>query len=171
MSSIKEIEERRKRLLALGAQIQREEDMTRMLQLVQQMEQEAKELEDVAEVFQAKMSAQAKTPKGGFEVVLTPEQRTRVMKETGVSMTTVFIEDPSGNMNRSMPSARPAEIEAEALRQAKLRQVQGKARDEARLAVERQLHELEIQHEPNAEAVAKLRQDPKFKALLDFGKK
>ena len=171
MSSIKEIEERRARLIALGEKIGREEDMNKMLELAQQMEREAKELEGVAEVFDARMRTQSKTPKGGFEVVLTPDQRARIMKETGVSMMTVFIEDPGGSLNKTMPMARPAEIEAEAMRQAKARQSDSKARDEAKLAAERQLHELESQHELNAEAVAKLRQDPKFKAIMNFDKK
>jgi hypothetical protein len=171
MASIKEIEERQKRLTELGQRIGKEEDLTKMLELVQQAEQQAKELEAIATVFDAQMRGQAKTPKGGTEVVLTPEQRARIMKETGVTMMTVVIEDPSGTVNQGMPSTRPAAIEAEALRQARERQVQGRAKEEAKIAVERQLHEVEIQHELNAEAVAQLRQDPKFNAVFNFDKK
>jgi hypothetical protein len=171
MSSIKEIEERRARLLALGQRIGREEDLNKMLELAQQMEIEAKELEGVAELFEAKMRQQAREPKGGFEVVLTPEQRARVAKETGVQMMTVFIADPGGQLNQTMPLKRPADIEAEALKQAKASQAESKARDEARAAAERQLHEVETMHELNADAIARMKQDPKVKEILNFDRK
>jgi hypothetical protein len=169
--SLKEIEERQKRLLAMGEQIRREEDMNKMLEIAQRMEQEAKELQGIAEVFNARMQTQSKVAKGGFEVVLTPEQRSRIMKETGVTMMTVFIDDPGGQLNKSMPGADPKAIEAEALRQAREKQGKQKAKETARVAVENQLSELETQHELNAEAVAKLRQDPAFKAAINFDKK
>lgn len=172
MASIKEIEERQKRLLELGDRIRREEDLNRMLEMCQQAEHEARELEEVAVAFDQQMRKQSKTPpKGGVEVVLTPDQRARILKETGVSMMTVVIEDASGNFSKAMPETLPPLIEAEALRQARSKKGVDEAKQNAKLAIERQLTELEGYHELNAEAVAKLRQDPKFLAAIDVDKK
>ena len=172
MASIKEIEERQKRLLELGDRIRKEEDLNKMLEMCQQAEQQAKELEEVAVAFDQQMRKQTKAPpKGGVEVVLTPDQRARILKETGVSMMTVVIDDPAGHFNKAMPDTLPPVIEAEALRQARELATRGQAQEAARVAAERQLTELEGYHELNAEQVAKLRQDPRFLAALGLDKK
>jgi hypothetical protein len=172
MASIKEIEERQKRLLELGERIRKEEDLNRMLEMCQQAEQQARELEEVAVAFDQQMRKQAKEPpKGGVEVVLTPDQRARILKETGVSMMTVVIDDPNGNFMKLMPETLPPVIEAEALRQARARKGVDEAKQESKVAIERQLTELEGYHELNAEEVAKLRKDPKFLAALGLDKK
>lgn len=167
MSSLKEIEERQKRMYQLIDQMTAEEDMTRMLQLVQLIENEAKELEAAGMAFQAKMDKQTGKPqRSGFEVVLTHEQRSRILKATGVTMDTVIIKDSSGSLNQAMPTTAPAEIEAEAMRQAKARKIDGEARGQARVQAERQLAELENQGPLFAEQVARLKQDPRFREIL-----
>src|SRR5262249_13971503 len=94
-------------------------------------------------------------------------QRAKINKETGVTMMTVFIADPGGSLNKTMPYAKPQDIEAEALRQAKERMAEGKARDQAKVAIQNQLREVETQHELNAEMVAKLRADPANQSIFD----
>src|SRR5262245_1338455 len=108
MSTLKEIEERQKRMYQLIDQMVAEEDLTRMLQIVQRLESEAKLLEAAGLAFQAKMDKQFPKPRpSGFEVVLTPEQRSRILKATGVNMDTVLVPDNSGALNKGMPQTHP----------------------------------------------------------------
>src|SRR5215831_653827 len=103
MPTIKDIEERQKQLMALHDELQREEDMTRYLQIVQRMENAARELEAMAVALDSELTRRQKRSKGQIEVVLTPEQRAKVQRETGVSLNTVLIDDPGGHMNALMP--------------------------------------------------------------------
>jgi len=172
MSSLKEIEERQKRMYKLIDQMTAEEDLNRMLQTVQLLEQEAKELEAAAMAFQDKMTKQyPKPPKGAFEVVLTGDQRQRILKATGVAMTTVLVDDKSGSMNSAMPSTQPAVIEAIALRQANEKKVREEAEIAARAALERQLRELEEVNELVAEQVAIKKRDPVFRQQMGLDPK
>lgn len=167
MSSLKEIEERQQRMYRLIDQMVVEEDMTKMLQIVQVLEQEAKDLQAAGEAFQAKMDKQYGKPRRpGFEVVLTPEQRARIMKATGVAMTTVFIQDQSGALNASMPQTDPDRIERIAMQQAGEKKLFEEAAVKARNEVERLLRELEAQGPLVAEQVQLLRNDPKFREQM-----
>src|SRR5215471_1822688 len=167
MPTIKDIEERQKQLMAMFEELQREEDMTRYLQIVQRMEMAAKELEAMAIALESELAKRQKRVQGQIEVVLTHEQRSKVLRDTGVSMTTVLIDDPAGNLSASMPAARPADIEKEALRQATRIKLEREARDKARRDMEKQLAELEQQGPLMADTVSRLRQDPKVKAILE----
>jgi hypothetical protein len=167
MPTIKDIEERQKRLMAMFEALQREEDMTRYLQIVQQMEQEARDLESTALAFEAEATKRQRRATGFIEVLLTNDQRTKVLRETGINMTTVLISDPGGEVNASMPGARPEDIEKEALRQATKTKLDREARERARMELERQLDELAGQNELVAAQVAKVREDPKVRAILD----
>lgn len=166
MPSMKDIDERKTRLLAMTEQLQREDDMTRFLTLVQEMEKLGQELQSVTLAFEAEMKQKERRARGQVEVVLTPEQRARIQRETGVSMTTVLIADSGGEINASMPTQRPAQIESEAIRQAKAQKTARDARENARMQLERQLHELESQGELMAERVAEVRERPEIKAIL-----
>jgi DNA polymerase III alpha subunit len=172
MSSLKEIEERQQRMYQLIDKMVAEEDMTIMLQTVQLIEAEARALEAAAMAFQAKMTKESGKPAtGGFEVVLTPEQRARILKATGVNMETVFVEDLTGSLNVTMPQTHPAQIEAIALKQAWTKAYDKMAADAGRAQVERQLMELEAQNELVAAEVAKLRQDPRFREAIGLDPK
>ena len=167
MASMKDIDERKNRLLALIDALQREEDMTRYLTIAQEMEKVAAELDSVAAAFGAEMRGKEKRFVGAVEVQLTPEQRARVQRETGATMTTVLLPDPSGAINARMIFAQPAEIEAEALKQARAAKMEREARENARMQLERQLRELEEQNELMAEKVAELRRQPEIRAILN----
>jgi DNA polymerase III alpha subunit len=167
MPSMKDIDERKNRLLAMMAELQREEDMTKFLSLAQEMEKVGKELEAATVAFAAEMKGKEKHTHGFVEVVLTPEQRARVHRETGVSMTTVQIDDPGGDVNAAMPTNRPERIEREAIRQAKAQKVEREARENARMTLDRELRDLESQGELMAQQVAELRERPEIKAILN----
>jgi hypothetical protein len=172
MSSLKEINDRQQRMFKLIDQMTAEEDMTKMLQIVQQLEQEAKELETTALAFQAKMEKQYGKPRRPmFEVVLTPEQRQRILKETGVNMTTVWIEDAGGGLNAAMPTTEPGHIEAEALRQARMMKATEPAKAQARKQIADALAEIEAAGPLHADVANQVRNAPWFKDITNFDKK
>jgi ABC-type ATPase with predicted acetyltransferase domain len=166
MPSMKDIDERKARLLAMMEQLKNEEDMTRFLTLAQEIEKVGQELQTVISAFDAEMKQKERRARGQVEVVLTPEQRARVHRETGVSMTTVLLADSGGEINASMPTRRPEQIETEAIRQARAQKASREAREGARMQLERQLRDLESQGELMAERVAEMRERPDIKAIL-----
>lgn len=136
MSSLKDIEERRDRMFKLVDAMHAQEDMTAMLQIVAQLEQEAKDLDKSIRTFQEKMEKEwGKMRRPAFEVVLTPEQRQRITRETGIQMQTVWIDDVGGGLNAAMPTTHPEQVEAEALRQARAL----KAAEPAKAAARKQI--------------------------------
>ncbi len=172
MSTLKEIEQRQERMYKLIDQMNAQEDMNAMLQIVQQLEQEAKELESAALAFQAKMEKQyGKSRRGSIEVVLTPEQRQKVKRETGIDMTSVIIDDQSGVLNTAMPITLPPAIEAEALRQAHAMKAEKPAKEAAKKQVEEALAEIEALSPMHAELVAKVKADPRFQDAINVDKK
>jgi hypothetical protein len=171
MPSLKDIEERQERLQAKAMSLINETDGQRIMELAEEMRREALELEDVALAFEAEMAAGSRQARGAFEVVLTPAQRQRVKTETGVTMESVLIDDPSGALNAAMVETRPELIEIEALRQARERAQTEPAKAAARELAENLLADIEAQGEAFAEQVRELRQDPKFQQIMDFDKK
>jgi hypothetical protein len=172
MSTLKEIEERQQRMYRLIDQMYAEEDMNKMLQVVQQLEKEAYDLQDVALAFQAKMEKQhGKAKVGRFEVVLTPEQRQIIMKETGIAMTTVWIDDQGGTRNQAMPVTNPQQILAEALIQAHAMKAEKPAIEAAKQKIASSIAEIEQGGPLYIEAVAKMKQDPRVAEILAVDKK
>jgi hypothetical protein len=103
--------------------------------------------------------------------VLTPDQRQRILAATGVTMESIFIDDASGMLNAAMVTTQKEAIEAVAMREAMERKAQEPAKQAARRQVNDALAALEAQGGAMAEQVAKLKQDPKFLATIDFDKK
>jgi|SoiMethySBSTD1v2_1073268.scaffolds.fasta_scaffold226412_4 hypothetical protein len=172
MSTLKEIEQRQQRMYKLIDEMNAQEDMTAMLEVVKKLEVEAQGLETALTDFEAKMEKQTpKIQRGAFEVVLTPEQRQRILKETGVDMRTVWIKDQGGARNAAMPATLPPVIEAEALKQAREQKALEPARQAAKRQVDQALDEISNQSPMHAEAVAKVKADPRFQKAIDVNKK
>jgi hypothetical protein len=167
MSTIKDIEQRRERMYQLIDQMNEEEDMTRMLQIVQLLEKEAEELQVAAVAFQAKMDkANPKSTVGRFEVVLTQEQRQVVMRETGVAMTSVWIDDQGGTRNTAMPETLPPVILEEALAQARATKARGPVMEANERKIAAAIAEIEEGGPLYHDAVAKMKQDPEVMKIL-----
>jgi hypothetical protein len=172
MSTLKEIEQRQERMYKLIDKMNAQEDMTAMLEVVKELEEEARGLENAVLGFQAKMEKETpKTRKGAFEVVLTPEQRQRILKETGVDMRTVWIQDQAGVRNAAMPLTQPEIIEAEALKQAREQKALEPAKQAAKRQVDEALAEIEALSPTHAELVARVKADPRFQDAIDVNKK
>lgn len=121
-----------------------EKDVEKIQRITGELEQEGRELEELARAFERQELAKAgPPPKGKLEVVLTPDQRARVKTLTGVDMQSVIIADEAGVLSKAMPYTRPRDIEQlainEALKQASLHDADGKMRavlDEALREIE-----------------------------------
>lgn len=170
MPSQKEVMEGFARLQEMALSILNEEDPQRIMEIGEQIRAEAEAFEALAMAFEAEMAKTAKTPGARFEVVLTDAQRQRVKSETGVTMDTVFINDPSGVLNAAMVTTHPHVIEMEALRQAREKKDVEPAKEEARRVCEESLDILESQGEAFAEQVRILREDPRFQEIMNFDK-
>ncbi len=110
-----------------------EKDVEKIQRITAELEQEGRELEELARAFERQELAKAgPPPKGKLEVVLTPDQRQRVKKLTGVDMPSVVIADEAGVLSKAMPYTQPRDIEQlainEALKQASLQSADGKMR-------------------------------------------
>ncbi len=110
-----------------------EKDVEKIQRITAELEQDGRELEELARAFERQELAKAgPPPKGQLEVVLTPEQRARVKKLTGVDMQSVVIADEAGVLSKAMPYTKPRDIEQlainEARKQASLQDADGKVR-------------------------------------------
>ena len=116
-----------------AAALAAEKDVEKIQRITEELQQEGRQLEELALAFQKQELAKAgPPPKGKLEVVLTNEQRERVKKLTGVDMKSVLIADEAGVLSKAMPYTRPRDIEQlainEARKQASLRDADGKMR-------------------------------------------
>ena len=110
-----------------------EKDVEKIQRITAELEQEGRALEELALAFERQELAKAgPPPKGKLEVVLTPDQRARVKKLTGVEMQSVVIADEAGVLSKAMPYTKPRDIEQlamnEALKQASMKDADGKMR-------------------------------------------
>ena len=97
-----------------------EKDVDKIQRITGELEQEGRELEALALAFEKQELAKAGPPPAGkLEVVLTPDQRARVKKLTGVDMASVVIPDEAGVLSKAMPHTQPRDIEALAINQAR----------------------------------------------------
>ena len=130
-----------------------EKDTEKLQRLTAELEQEGRELEELAKAFEKQELAKAgPPPKGKLEVVLTKEQRERVKKQTGVDMPSVVIADEAGVLSKAMPHTSPRDIEQlamnEARKQASLRDADGKMR----AAVDDAIRQIEQAGTPDVQA-------------------
>ncbi|MDB4967042.1 MAG: hypothetical protein JWN44_2731 [Myxococcales bacterium] len=97
-----------------------EKDVDRIQAITAELEQEGRDLEKLAKDFERQELAKAgPPPRGKLEVVLTPGQRERVKKMTGVELTSVVVGDEMGVLSKAMPSTDPRDIELIAINEAR----------------------------------------------------
>lgn len=120
----KAIEDERKALEILVESIEgaSEDDMKVLLK---EIEKTAQKIEEMCEALQAKADAIPRpesemTPEAFVEIVLTPEQRARVLEKTGIDVPSLRLEDPTSELTRNMIHVEPDYIEARAIEQAEM---------------------------------------------------
>ena len=122
-----------------------EKDVDTIQRITAELADEGRALEEMALAFQKQELAKAgPPPKGKLEVVLTPPQRERIKKLTGVDMASVVVADEAGVLAQAMPHTRPQDIERIAIAEArKLASLQN-ADGQMRATVENAIREIEL---------------------------
>lgn len=162
--SMEQLLRKQREMSTKASSLAAEKDVEKLQRLTAELEQEGRELEELALAFQKQELAKAgPPPKGKLEVVLTKEQRERVKKQTGVDMPTVLIADEAGVLSKAMPHTSPRDIEQiamnEARKQAALRDSDGKMR----AAVDDALRQIEQAGTPAVqEELERLKADPNW---------
>lgn len=136
-----------------------------------ELEAMGKELEALAKRFEAQELAKLPPSQLGYvEVQLTPDQRQRVLDETGLEMEFIRIQSDGPFMGEFMPHATPDFVERAALEEARRIVAEREGRVEAKAQFKEVMSELESQDNPDLQKqLKKLKDDPDFvgKALLD----
>ena len=118
------IENEKKALKLLTDEVQKTKDEDQRNMLMAEIQKSAQKLEAMCEELQAEADKMRPPPEERIpvnavvEVVLTKEQRQRVLEQTGVDVPSVRIPDPTGQLTKSMPTMDPVLIEESAISQA-----------------------------------------------------
>lgn len=118
------VENERKALLVLAEAVQNCSDEERPF-LMEEIKKTAEKLQALCDELQAEADKIAETlPKDEeinavVEVVLTPDQRKRVLEATGIDVPSVKIPDPDALLTKNMQHIEPEFIELSAIEQAK----------------------------------------------------
>ena len=118
------IDNERAALLLLVDEIQKTTDDDEREALAEAIQAQANKLQSMCDDLQAQadeiMKSQEKDPNLNVfvEVVLTPEQRARVLEATGVDVPSVKIPDPTAELTKNMAYIKPDYIEQRAMLQA-----------------------------------------------------
>ena len=118
------IENEKKALQLLADEVQKTEDADQREMLMAEIQKSAAKLQALCEGMQAEAD-KIKPPQNDkinidavVEVVLTKEQRQRVLEQTGIDVPSVRISDPTGDLTKNMPIIEPEFIEQCAITQA-----------------------------------------------------
>src|SRR5579859_1968013 len=103
-------------MLKLAGEASQEIDPERAKEYAEKLMAMGRELERMGEEMKAQHKARNQIAR--VQVVLTPDQRKRIFQKHGIQMETILIDDPAGAMNQGMPSTRPEQIEALAMKEA-----------------------------------------------------
>ena len=118
------IENERAALMVLMDEMSRVKDDDEREELGDAIKAQAEKLQKMCEDLQAQADALAQEkPKDNLtdavvEVVLTPEQRARVLEKTGIDVPSVKIPDPTSELTNNMAFVKPEFIEQRAIMQA-----------------------------------------------------
>jgi hypothetical protein len=157
-----------------AAALANEKDVDTIQRITAELEQEGRALERLALDFQKQELAKAgPPPKGKLEVVLTPDQRERVKKLTGVDMKSVIVADEAGVLSKAMPYTSKRDIEQLAINEARKQAVLKDADAKMRTALEDAIREIEASGYGEVLAeLDRLKADPNWLGgLLHKGKK
>ena len=160
--SLDDLDARRRDLEALVDTARDEADADRLSAIAAAVSGRAAELESLARRHVE--GEQALTPRAGMigriEIVLTPEQRARILERTGVDLPSFIAPDELGVMARTMPRMDPRLVEALATNEAERKKVALAAGAVLREETERTFRALEETGVPDLiDRVARMRRD------------
>jgi len=147
------------KLMAVAAQ---ESDPERAKALSEQLAAEGRALEELGEKYR-QQETKRRGSAGRLEVVLTADQRKRILQKTGIAMETVVIEDEAGALNQTMPQQRPEHIEKLATEEAERRKTAAEAEKVVRARLDEAMADIEAQGNAElSEQLQRLKDDPNF---------
>jgi hypothetical protein len=160
--TMNDLMQRQRAMVQKAESLLTEKDVDRIQRLTGELERDGKELEQLALDFEKQELAKAgPPPRGSIEVMLTPDQRQRVYKLTGVELQSVHIADEMGVLSKAMPATDPRDIELLAIQEARKLKAMRDADGKMRADVDRAI--LDIEEQGTAETrqlLAKLKSDP-----------
>ena len=162
--SMDELMQKQREMVAKAERLANEKDIDAIQGLTKELERDGQELEVLAKAFEKQELAKAgPPPRGSLEVMLTADQRQRVLALTGVELQSVIVNDEMGVLSQAMPTTDPRDIELLAIAQARRSKVDRDADGKMRTAVDRALADLEEQGTPEVrEELERLRADPNW---------
>src|SRR5262249_30257679 len=136
-----------------------EKDPERIVEMAEQLKERCKDLEKMARGIEAALTPQEATGQE-VRVTLTPEQKQRIVEDTGGGVEVVTLRDSKKRMwSRDLPLGKvePREIE----RMAAVQAAQSKLVSETRTQVEKVIRQLKAVGAPELdELIAQLEKDP-----------
>jgi hypothetical protein len=155
---------RQKAMLKKAQSLIEEKDTDRIREVTRELEQEGRELEQLAKDFERQELAKAgPPPRGSLEVMLTTKQRQHVQNMTGVDLASVTINDEMGVISKAMPSTLPGDILILAIEEARRRKAIKDADGKMKAAVDRAIKDIEEQGMAETkELLEKCKQDPNW---------
>ena len=162
--SMDELMQKQREMVAKAERLATEKDIDAIQGLTKELERDGQELEVLAKAFEKQELAKAgPPPRGSLEVMLTPDQRQRVLALTGVELQSVVVNDEMGVLSKAMPTTDPRDIELLAIAQARRRKADRDADGKMRSAVDQALSDLEQQGTAEIrEELERLRADPNW---------
>jgi hypothetical protein len=155
-----EMKEKQQRILKLMEEAARATDTEKVTEIVGRIQIEANALEALGKRLAAQTQALGNRP---IKVALTPDQRKRVQKLTGVDVDVIELSDHDGWQTRTMPWRDPRIIEYFAIEEAKRRKHGAEADRMVRRELTNAIEAIEAQGNPELqEQLDALKADPKF---------
>jgi hypothetical protein len=142
--TLEELQKRNDELTKLALSLGSETDASRIIAIAEQLKSMGEELGALGAEFEAEYS-RAEELRGVLEVKLTPKQIDHVREETGETIETIIIPDPSGTVAEMMPSTTPPDIEPYAMTEGRRRKTERAAKE----AMEQEIARLTAQFEGN----------------------
>jgi hypothetical protein len=148
-------------MVKMAGEMANEMDPDKALANAQKLMAMGKELEKMGDDMRAQVGKERGMAQ--VEVVLTPDQRKRILNKTGVAMETLLIDDQAGAMNLGMPTTRPEQIEVLAMQEAERRKHAAEADKLVRAELDRAIYDIEAQGNAElSDQLARLKADPNF---------
>jgi hypothetical protein len=108
---LQELEAQQEEVMKLVTALETETAPERVQALANQLERAARALDERVAAFEKQELHRVQIPKGRIEIALTPDQRGRILAETGIDLPFISLPDETSNLSRTMPQADPARIE------------------------------------------------------------
>ncbi len=167
--TMEELKQKANDLVKRVNQIANETDPEKFIAMAKQIEAEAKAFEALGAAY---VGAHTPKPQPMTTVVLTPDQRKRILDETGIAMETIELPDDGAITSKLMPETRKQQVTIWALEEARRRKAANQSNAKAMEAITAAIADLEAVGNPDLMALLEAnKQNPNFLGGLLYTKK